>query len=205
MLTHGNAKAIAEDWWGKGGTHSYKVPRKGIFYFTTSRHGGFVADKAAFTPSEWELISPFVKTEKLTQFIDGGRVRAFWWPYKSRSTRYSPSWKQVDSEYFLLEEDVDWSILVYLLGIKAGNMDSLLAKQTFEYWIVGRRNLVVYNDGLNNYIGYIIGDDDENDDQVRFVSAVDEDAAWFVKKDHVKPLTMTFVDDMIIATNNKRS
>lgn len=59
MLTEAEARMIAENVWGSGGTHFFPTNRNGAFEYLCSAHGGFVIDAEALTASERQALAPF--------------------------------------------------------------------------------------------------------------------------------------------------
>jgi hypothetical protein len=131
MLTHNQARLIAEGEWGKGGTHSYPTNRRGAFYFGCSGHGGFVIDAATFTPEERALVQRYATPEKYTTY--GTKLS---WPGRKRwPLTTTSSVVKREGEYFLFEEDCAWCLPVLFAGITAGDtMTTTGAQSTFDQY-----------------------------------------------------------------------
>lgn len=120
FLTHARARNIAENEWGRGGTHSYRTNRAGAFYFSCSGHGGFVIDAAALTPHERQLMDTQLTMVKGTAFADRtGRIRKVAHDMMRRTVRYQAHWDHLPIGFYLAEEDCDWSIPAIHAGILA--------------------------------------------------------------------------------------
>lgn len=133
MLTHSQARSIAEARWGRGGTHSYRTNRRGAFYFSCSSHGGFVIDARALQDEEFICIYRYVEPEWATQY--GTKIMH---PYRTRTLRtYHPP---KPFRFFLLEEDCDWCLAPHFAGINLIQrpFDPDHVKRTFDQWLVPR-------------------------------------------------------------------
>lgn len=136
MLTHSEAKTIAEAAWGRGGTHSEPTTRQGAFCFSCSGHGGFVIDQRALTDEELLAISPYVSFEDATLYTWGKR-RTLMQPYRTKGARVSAMSREETFKFFLLEEDCDWCLAYLFTGIrhKKKPADLEAAQRTFDQWI----------------------------------------------------------------------
>ena len=115
-----NARNIAESCWGRGGTNQVKTNRKGAFYFSCSGHGGYVVKVDALTETERNEIEKYAETSyvNLLTNMDNGEVYGVdYGPIarccKRRSYRYPMGAKVewVRYEFYLFEEDCEWTIL----------------------------------------------------------------------------------------------
>lgn len=152
-LTHNLARTIAESLWGRGGTHSYRVNRRGVFYFSCAGHGGYVIDPQSLTDHERELLRsllPTVEVRLCVQRQRGGRMVIAERPEMSnRSARYRPELGPVEwisRAVWIGEEDCDWAKVECMTSIRADGFDHLtedqrhfLALKTFGFWV--RRSL----------------------------------------------------------------
>lgn len=139
MLTHTEARNIAESLWGTGGTHSYKCNRRGAFYFSCAGHGGYIVDAAALSDSERAQVTRYVCTEKYDRYSWGKRSR-FMHPYRRRGARVPFDCARVTGAFLIFEEDCDWSVLERFTDIRAAGMALSDAERaaailaTFDRW-----------------------------------------------------------------------
>jgi hypothetical protein len=140
MLTHSQARSIAEAVWGRGETHSYRTTRPGAFYFSCSGHGGFVIDVACLTDEELVAISPYVNLEE-AELFKWGRKSLFSHPYRRRGGRYSIAATRHVIKFILLEEDCDWCLAYLFTGIRHRDKPAKGedAQRTFDQWITPRK------------------------------------------------------------------
>ncbi len=145
------AKTLAEQAWGRGGTHSYKTNRKGVYYFSCSGHGGYIVDLKRLSASEIEAIKEHINLSTLRMVIqdtEEGEVilsirgddclkRT---PVKYNPAKGNASWKTYD--YFVFEEDCAWSILEKFTDIRSEGFS--LSKEEREQ---------VINDTFNRWYG----------------------------------------------------
>ncbi|RWI47559.1 MAG: hypothetical protein EOR34_10440 [Mesorhizobium sp.] len=131
MLTHSQARSIAEAVWGAGGTHSERTNRKGAFYFSCSGHGGFVIDARCLTKEEYERLIPHVKPEPAQDY--GKAINHAYRQRGFKVTHYQVAMKE-DFEFFLLEEDCDWCLAPLMAGITLGPNMTNDAQRTFDRW-----------------------------------------------------------------------
>ena len=139
MLTHSQAKSIAEARWGRGGTNSYRTTRRGAFYFSCSCHGGFVIDARTLTPEERVAIERYVSPDKARIYSwDGHQVLMH--PYRNSGAKVALDATVEDFDFFLLEEDCDWCLAYLFTTIKhrVKPAKSEDAQRTFDQWIKGR-------------------------------------------------------------------
>ena len=142
MISHSQARTIAEQRWGTGGTHSYRTNRVGAFYFSCSGHGGFVIDARAFTPEERAKIDAYLTPDIGYEAVGiaSGVVYGFASPFRRRSrsvtVREAAHW--VETPVYLAEEDADWSVPVLMAGIMATGMTPEAAQACFDRWIKPR-------------------------------------------------------------------
>ncbi|TGR74839.1 hypothetical protein EN836_33120 [Mesorhizobium sp. M1C.F.Ca.ET.193.01.1.1] len=137
MLTHSQARSIAEAVWGTGGTHSTRTNRNGAFYFSCSSHGGFVIDARCLAHDEYARIRRYVDPEQAEDY--GKAVNH---PYRRRSFKvtHAQLCNREDFEFFLLEEDCDWCLAPLMADIRTldGRMTNEDAQRTFDQWIAPR-------------------------------------------------------------------
>lgn len=142
MLTHSNARTIAESLWGKGGTFSEKTNRKGAFYFHCAGHGGFVISWDALTPEEQEAVRPYVTVEYAYRYhgCTGKQRTRFLHPYRVKGARFRYRGSREAVPFIVLEEDCDWSIAMVLTGINWLNNPAGIeyAESVFNRWIKQR-------------------------------------------------------------------
>jgi hypothetical protein len=137
MITHSQARSMAEANWGRGGTKSSKTNRKGAFYFSCSSHGGFVIDGRCLSEKERTLMKKYLKPELANEVvrISDESVRRFRSPFSRRSLRYLYSTEEVrDVEIFFAEEDCNWAIPCLIAGISVEGMTRENALKTFKQW-----------------------------------------------------------------------
>jgi hypothetical protein len=128
-ITYSIAKTLAEQSWGRGGTSSYKTTRNGVFYFSCSGHGGYIVNASSLSAKERSDIEAVTKPEILRiavqHYFDGSGsfVIGCVGPenFKRKSIRYffhlgPVQWQ--DYEYFVFEEDCEWSILETFTDIR---------------------------------------------------------------------------------------
>lgn len=120
MLSHSEARSIAESMWGTGGTHCYKTNRRGAFYFACSGHGGFVIDAAAMTDAERNALRPYISSEAYTRYMFGSKTRIMH-RHRSRGFKIPFDYTIESGEFYLFEEDCDWCLAYLLAGIKREN------------------------------------------------------------------------------------
>lgn len=120
MIQHSHARTMAEQRWGRGGTHSYRTNRPGAFYFSCSGHGGFVIDARAFTEDELVQIREYLSPEIATEVVQNatGKIVRFRGPEGRRNLKYRMHSESVGyPEIFFAEEDADWSVVAVFAGI----------------------------------------------------------------------------------------
>ena len=64
MLAEKDARKIAEEAWGSGGTTLYSTDRDGAYEYACSAHGGYVIAAEALTAAEREALAPFTLPER---------------------------------------------------------------------------------------------------------------------------------------------
>lgn len=137
MITHSQARSMAEARWGRGGTRSTKTNRTGAFYFSCSGHGGFVIDARCLSAEERARIEKYIAPEQATEVyrVEDNRVVKFRGPDSFRTLKYysgSQSTRQV--EIFFAEEDCDWAVPGVLAGIFAKGAEYDEALASFIKW-----------------------------------------------------------------------
>ncbi len=134
MMTHTQARTIAEAAWGRGGTTSYRTNRFGAFYFSCSSHGGFVIDARALSDDQYIAISKYVRPEQATAY--GGSLMHPFRRYRLRTAHPPKPFK-----FFMLEEDCDWCLAPLFAGINLihNPFSDDQAQRTFDRWISSRQ------------------------------------------------------------------
>lgn len=139
MITHSQARSMAEANWGRGGTNSRRTNRAGAFYFSCSGHGGYIIDGRAFSEEERAALAAFREPEKTSEVYDptDGRVHGIFNPFslRQRTIKAMPHWRQRDVEVWAFEEDCDWCLPVIFAGITTGDNDPKHALGTFKRWM----------------------------------------------------------------------
>lgn len=105
MITHSQARNLAESRWGRGGTSSETTGHPGIFYFSCSSHGGFIIDGKAY---HLQGLQPQTVTAIVGKTGKVLKVRA---PESRRTLGYYPSLGQTCIDgypVYYAEEDCDW-------------------------------------------------------------------------------------------------
>lgn len=118
-MTPAIARNIAESLWGTGGTSASKTTRKGVYYFDCAGHGGYVLPASVLSKSEYEAVSEYVKPEVAKVYgstVDGKIV--YMHPYRTRSSRLAAPLTTTEEEFFVFEEDCDWTVLEKFTGIR---------------------------------------------------------------------------------------
>jgi len=139
---------IAESAWGRGGTKAYRTNRKGVSYFSCSGHGGYVVPASSLTDEERAKLEAYgAKAERVyrlvgpdgqTYGIDYSHVSKY--ATRARRFRCPPGSQWLASEFFLFEEDCDWSLLETLTDIRASGAMSpepeldFFRTQNFNRW-----------------------------------------------------------------------
>jgi hypothetical protein len=140
LLNSSTARKIAEARWGVGGTTSYKSNRKGAYYFACAGHGGFVVSASALSKEEYATLSEYVETFSTDYYISNGtnKVLLAMHAFRTRSSSLrgvgSSGYRVEKEEFFLFEEDCDWSLLVKFAGIMTGDMTKEKAEEIFYSW-----------------------------------------------------------------------
>jgi hypothetical protein len=142
------ARTLAEQAWGRGGTHSYKTTRKGIYYFSCSGHGGYVVDKKLLDSGELHFINKFVNSQKIRILGEYNKGEKYVLDYvgpdsqktKWRANPITRDYFQEEYEFYLFEEDCAWSILEKFTGIRSEGFKATaeerkqMIDQTFMNW-----------------------------------------------------------------------
>ena len=136
MLSHVQARQIAETLWGRGGTSSATTNRNGAFYFSCSGHGGFVIDAAALTSEEYVALSKYVEPEKAKRYTFGRKSKILW-SGSRRAIRVPVGTPPSFFEFFVLEEDCAWALAYVLTGVRHKSVTAAqeqCARETFWNW-----------------------------------------------------------------------
>lgn len=127
LLTHSQARSLAESIWGPRGTIAYRTNRTGAFYFSCSGHGGFVIDDRALTGQERKhLTDAGFAPDKCWGVRDaGGRVITVRHPHSEvrhpKKVTYRPGLGELvdrDIPVWTLEEDCEWAAAYALTAIR---------------------------------------------------------------------------------------
>lgn len=109
-----NTRHIASLIWGAI-QHSTPTSIKGVSYFMSAGHGGFVAEGTCFTPEQREVIDLFgIKPTQLEVWTSNGQLMkaAYNWHWGTSRKIVTPlHWHQSFVEVFVFEHDVDWAVL----------------------------------------------------------------------------------------------
>ena len=142
LLTHSQARSMAESMWGPGGTTAYRTNRTGAFYFSCSGHGGFVVDDRALTDAERERLTAAGFRADACWGVRGqdGQIITVRHPHsevqRPRKVTYRPSrGEYVDREIpvWTFEEDCDWALAYVLTGIRAPSAFSMDEAELITY------------------------------------------------------------------------
>lgn len=134
LLTHSQARYLAESVWGRGETVSHRTNRTGAFWFSCAGHGGFVIDDRALTREERErLAAAGLKADAcwgvrgedgqiITVRHPGSQVR------NPRPVFCHPDRGEYQDRKILvwtLEQDCEWAAAYAFTGIRAPSAFSL--------------------------------------------------------------------------------
>jgi len=92
MLTHTQARMIAEGCWGRGGTNSERTTRIGRVLFLLPRPRRLRYRRSGITDEELVAISPYINLEDAEVFKWGRRT--LFHPYRRKGGRYSMAAKR---------------------------------------------------------------------------------------------------------------
>lgn len=128
LLSHAQARYLAESLWGPGGTTAYRTNRRGAFYFSCSGHGGYVIDDRALTDEERkQLISNGFGPDTCWGVRDkDNNIIKVRHPYSEvrnpRDVTYIPSrGEKYDTNIpiWIFEEDCDWAAVQVYTSIRS--------------------------------------------------------------------------------------
>lgn len=109
-----NTRHIASLIWGAV-QHSVPTNIKGVSYFMSAGHGGFVAEGTCFTSEQRKIIDLFgikpTQLEVWTSFNQLMKVAYNRHWGTPRKIVVDPRWVQGYEEVFVFEHDVDWAVL----------------------------------------------------------------------------------------------
>ena len=122
------ARRIAEANWGKFGTKGYRTTKEGIYYYSCSRHGGYVAD-----PKRLDKSLPYARMETLLivvgvhhktgeEYVLGTSTAHINLNQRRASIKYNPfkftrpEWRDYPVACF--EEDCNWAAIETLEGVR---------------------------------------------------------------------------------------
>lgn len=147
VLTSAKARSFAETRWGRGGTHSSRTNRRGVYYFGCSGHGGYVVDGYALTEDERLEIIKYVQPEKclMVYRVSDEKVTFLSNPFTMRTQKYrfNPDYHErvLDYPIYFFEEDCDWAVLEKFTDIRASMGHSVnpdnheqMVEDTFNRW-----------------------------------------------------------------------
>ena len=139
MITHSQARSMAEANWGRGGTSSRRTNRTGAFYFSCSSHGGYIIDGRAMSEEARKAISAYREPATTSEVIDPetGVIHAVFNPFslRRRTVKALRHWQQRDINIWAFEEDCDWCLPVIFAGITTGGNEPEHALNTFRQWM----------------------------------------------------------------------
>lgn len=127
LLTHSQARGLAESIWGPGGTTACRANRTGAFYFSCSGHGGFVIDDRALTGQERERLAAAGFTADSCWGVRDATGRIVTVRHRDsqvlrpRRVTYQPGrGERVDASIpvWIFEEDCDWAAVYVFTGIR---------------------------------------------------------------------------------------
>ncbi len=154
-LTHAIARNIAENVWGRGGTHYSKCNLSGAYYFSCSSHGGYVVEKSFLLPSEIAEVEKYIKPCKLWFLVQNGKIlnvdySSFSDSKRRRSFKVNPLlpfvWEEL--EIYLFEEDCAWAVLEAFTSFKTVSSNEKedrkkIAFETLNFWFCGPKKLAI--------------------------------------------------------------
>lgn len=127
LLSHSQARGLAESIWGPRGTTAYRTNRIGAFYFSCSGHGGFVIDDRALTSQERELLTAAGFTADSCRGARDATGRIVTIRHRDsqarrpRAVTYHPGrGEHADQSIpvWTFEEDAEWAAVYVLTGIR---------------------------------------------------------------------------------------
>lgn len=136
-ITANIARTMAEQLWGRGGTHSYRTNRKGVWYYSCSGHGGYVVDPRALSETERAAIQQHNRGMRKAYWVyeehsvkvvrQGEKVLKMISSLNTRSVRYQwnadygvPVIEELPLWFF--EEDNNWAYLERYTDIHANGV-----------------------------------------------------------------------------------
>lgn len=147
-FTASYCRRLAENMWGKGGTHAYRTNKRGFYYYSCSGHGGYVVPKESLSKRTLEILNRAGFTpEPIYLGVQHGsnstQVLGILWPNYQRlpSIRYYPhlgrfEWMEYE-EVYTFEEDCNWAIIEYLEGVNTEHTSKITDEvrlKTIERW-----------------------------------------------------------------------
>ena len=143
LLTHTEARQIAESQWGRGGTNSEKTNTRGAFWFSCASHGGFVIDSRVLDAVALKKITKYASPDRVTRYHLNGKTYGLKWPGRRNAFRIPFNVEHEVFDVFLLEEDCDWALAYMFTTIRLkkdmGDLErmasmSVEAAHTFWSW-----------------------------------------------------------------------
>lgn len=148
LLSHSQARYIAESLWGPRGTTAYRTNRRGAFYFSCSGHGGYVIDDRTLTDQERAALLHAGFTPDSCWGVrnkDGDilKVRHPHSQVNHRSITYqlgSGEYSDHNIPVWIFEEDCDWAAVQAFTAIRSEGFslseDELtkLARESLGRW-----------------------------------------------------------------------
>jgi hypothetical protein len=142
LLTHSQARGMAESMWGRGGTTAYRSNRTGAFYFSCAGHGGFVIDDRALNDPERDLLAEAGFTaDRCWGARDAtGRILTIRHPDSQAARPRNVTYRPGRGEYvdraipvWTFEEDVEWAAVYALTGIRTPKAFGLSEAEMITY------------------------------------------------------------------------
>lgn len=151
------ARSIATSMRGEV-NHIYKTTQQGFYYFSCSWHGGFIVAKDALTDEQlarlqkhnldkWMITACSMYSYR-TIYVDWKEKTKWKTNYKTGYSYRNPSIErgEYNVEFLVFEEDCDWALVVYLLGVYRN-----------DYWanqLTAERKAKLDEYALNSMKGY---------------------------------------------------
>lgn len=133
LLSHSQARYLAESLWGPGGTTAYRTNRRGAFYFSCSGHGGYVIDDRALTADEKRKLTDAGFTadqcwgvraangDIVTVRHPNSQVR---YPHRVTYRYLRGEYQDNDIPVWIFEEDCDWAAVQVFTDIRSAGFSA---------------------------------------------------------------------------------
>jgi hypothetical protein len=147
LLTHQQARSLAESLWGTGGTNASRTNRAGTFYFSCSGHGGFVIDDRALTGPERDLLGAAGFRPENCWGARGkdGTILGVRHPYSDvphpRPVKYSPGRGDYEDRaipLWFFEEDTEWAAVYVFTAIRRATEQPEAEMTGYAMEVLGR-------------------------------------------------------------------